>query len=188
MNAVLKHKSYCSKVKAQGVNVFKIGDLIVYGNAGVCKVEEIGTPDLKSVTDDKDYYTLTPYYSNRSRIFTPCDNDRVIMRAVISPEEAGSIVDSIPESDVVEVLEEKRREDVYKGVMKECDCRRFVSLLKTIYIRKEKRLSEGKKVTASDEKYYNMAYERLCDELAVAMSVEREEVCRAVDEKISLSV
>ena len=167
--------------------MFKIGDIIVYGNAGVCKVEEIGTPDLKSVTDDKDYYTLTPYYSDRSRIFTPCDNDRVIMRPVISSKEAKCIMESIPESELVEVAEEKHREDIYKSVMKECDCSRFVSLLKTIYIRKETRLREGKKVTSSDEKYFNMAREKLCDELAVAMSLDREKVCAMVDEKISLS-
>ena len=169
----------------KGENVYKIGDLVVYGNAGVCRVDKIGRPDLAGFDDGKDYYTLSPYYSDRSRIFTPCDSDRVIMRSVISKSEARKVIDSIESSELVVVEEEKYREAVYKEVMKECDCLRFASLLKTISIRKAIRISEGKKVTANDEKYYNMAREKLCDELAVALNEDRDKVCTLVDEKVN---
>jgi len=156
--------------------VFQVGDLIIYGNAGVCRVVKIGAPDLAGVSDNKDYYTLAPYYSQNSRIFTPCDNDKVVMRPVISKKEARNLVKEIPNIQMLLIPDEKKREECYKQTMRSCDCREFVSIIKTIYVRKQERLAEGKKVTASDEKYYSLAEDKLYGELAVALGMERAQV------------
>ncbi|MBR2696798.1 MAG: CarD family transcriptional regulator [Parasporobacterium sp.] len=156
--------------------MFKVGDLIVYGNTGVCKVEKIGKPDLAGVSDNKEYYTLLPYYSKNSRIFTPCDNDKVVMRPVMSKKEAEKLLKEIPEIDLLVITDEKKREECYKATMRSCDCREFVSILKTIYTRKKIRLAEGKKVTASDERYFSMAEDKLFGELAIALGIEKSAV------------
>lgn len=64
--------------------MFEIGEYVVYGMNGVCRVEEIGTMDLGGIDSDKLYYTLLPIYTKGSRVFTPVDNQKVIMRAIIS--------------------------------------------------------------------------------------------------------
>ena len=51
-----------------------------------------------------------------------------------------------------------------------------MKLLKTIYTRKQKRLKDGRKVTAVDAKYFHMAEESLYGELAVALNISRKEV------------
>lgn len=155
--------------------MFKVGDLIVYGNTGVCTVEKIGKPELAGV-EEKDYYTLSPYYSKNSKIFTPCDNDKVVMRPVISKKEAEKLLQDIPQIQLLVITDEKKREERYKEIMKSCDCRNFVSILKTIYNRKKVRLAEGKKVTASDERYFNMAEDKLYGELAIALGVEKSQM------------
>ena len=38
------------------------------------------------------------------------------------------------------------------------------------------RLAEGKKVTASDERYFNMAEDKLFGELAIALGVEKSQM------------
>ena len=156
--------------------MFKVGDLIVYGNTGVCTVEKIGRPDLSGISDDKEYYTLLPYYSRNSRIFTPCDNDKVVMRPIMSKKEAEKLLREIPKIEILVITDEKKREECYKETMKTCDCREFVSILKTIYNRKKTRLAEGKKVTASDERYYNMAEDKLFGELAIALGMEKSQM------------
>lgn len=153
--------------------MFKVGDLIVYGNTGVCTVEKIGKPELAGVSDDKEYYTLLPYYSRNSRIFTPCDNCKVVMRPVISKKEAEKLIKEIPKIELLVITDEKKREERYKETMRTCDCREFVSILKTIYNRKKTRLAEGKKVTASDERYFNMAEDKLVGELAIALGMDK---------------
>ena len=164
--------------------MFKVGDLIVYGNTGVCTVEKIGKPELTGVSDDKEYYTLSPYYSRNSRIFTPCDNDKVVMRPVISKKEAEKLLKEIPKIKLLVITDEKKREERYKETMRTCDCREFVSILKTIYSRKITRLAEGKKVTASDERYFNMAEDKLLGELAIALGVEKSEMRVKLNETV----
>lgn len=164
--------------------VFQVGQLIVYGNTGVCRVEKIGPPDLVGATEGVDYYTLSPYYSKNSRIFTPCDNDKVVMRPVISKREAKKLVDDIPEIKLLSIVDEKTREERYKETMRSCDCREFVSIIKTIHERKIQRLAEGKKVTASDEKYFNMAEDKLYGELAIALEMDKIKVKEYIKEKV----
>lgn len=164
--------------------VFQVGQLIVYGNTGVCRVEKIGPPDLVGAAEGVDYYTLSPYYSKNSRIFTPCDNDKVVMRPVISKREAKKLVDDIPEIKLLSIVDEKTREERYKETMRSCDCREFVSIIKTIHERKIQRLAEGKKVTASDEKYFNMAEDKLYGELAIALEMDKIKVKEYIKEKV----
>ena len=164
--------------------MFQVGQLIVYGNTGVCRVEKIGPPDLVGAAEGVDYYTLSPYYSQNSRIFTPCDNDKVVMRPVISKREARKLVDDIPYIELLSIADEKSREERYKETMRSCDCREFISIIKTIHERKLKRLAEGKKVTASDEKYFSMAEDKLYGELAIALEMDKLKVKAYIKEKV----
>ena len=156
--------------------MFKIGDLIIYGNAGVCKVVDIGKPPMNGIPDDQDYYTLAPYYSEKSMIFTPCDNEKVIMRPIVSRDEAHELIRNIENIDYLGISDEKKREDCYKESIKTCDPQKFISVIKTIYVRKQQRISEGKKVTASDEKYFQLAEDKLYGELAIALEMEKAKV------------
>ena len=165
--------------------MFEVGDLIIYGNTGVCVVEKVGKPDLSGIDEEIDYYTLAPYYSNRSRIFTPCNNCKVVMRPVLSKDEAVGILEHMDSIGLIDVPDEKMRESIYKDVMKSCDCSMFISILKTIKIRMEKRLSEGKKITANDEKYFNLAEDKLCGELAVSLEKDKDEIKEFILEKIN---
>lgn len=40
--------------------MYQIGDLIVYGGEGVCRVEEIGVPKISGINKQRQYYTLAP--------------------------------------------------------------------------------------------------------------------------------
>ena len=156
--------------------MFNIGDLIVYGNAGVCRVMEIGGPPMKGLPEGKDYYTLSPYYAEKSVIFTPCDNDKVVMRPIISKDEANMLIHKIPDIGELGIPDEKKREECYKETLKSCDLHQFISIIKTIYARKQQRIAEGKKITASDEKYFQMAEEKLYGELAIVLQIERGKI------------
>ncbi|MDE6951262.1 MAG: CarD family transcriptional regulator, partial [Lachnospiraceae bacterium] len=55
----------------KGNQMFKVGEYVVYGNTGVCRVEGIGPLPIGS--SDKDYYTLVPVYGRNSRIYAVVD-------------------------------------------------------------------------------------------------------------------
>ena len=142
----------------------------------MCRVVEIGGPPMKGLPEGKDYYTLSPYYAEKSVIFTPCDNDKVVMRPIVSKKEADELIQMIPDIGYLGIPDEKKREECYKETIRTCDPHKFVSIIKTIYARKQQRISEGKKVTASDEKYFQMAEDKLYGELAIALEIEKNQV------------
>lgn len=157
--------------------MFNVGDYIVYGNSGVCKVEEIGKLNVSGIQNDHIYYTLNPVYSKGSKIFTPIDNDKVIMRPVITKEDANALIQNMKEIKTLWVNDEKRREEVYKGALRTCNCIDYVKIIKTLYERKQNRLNEGKKVSSSDERYLHAAEDSLYGELAIALDIPKTEVC-----------
>ena len=59
-----------------------------------------------------------------------------------------------------------------------------MKILKLLNARKQKRFAEGKKCTASEERYFKQAEENLCSELAFALGKEhalmRQELADAI--------
>lgn len=156
--------------------VFEIGEYIVYGNTGVCKVEEVTKMPVPGTQGDKLYYALEPIYHKGSRVFTPVDNQKVKMRPVLTMQEADELIGRIKEIDLLWVKNEKDREQIYKDTLRTCDCEELVKIIKTLYLRKKTRLEAGKKVTSSDAKYLHLAEESLYGELSVVMGIPKDEM------------
>lgn len=156
--------------------MYQEGDYIIYGNHGVCRIEKIGPMDLKGVSKDRMYYTLIPVYAKDSALFTPVDNEKVLMRPIITKEEALALIDAMEEMDLLGVKEEARREDTYKTALRSGDPVEWVRMIKTLYQRGRKRIEQGKKNTVGDERYLKMAEENLMGEMAVSLGIGRDEV------------
>lgn len=154
--------------------MYKIGECIIYGNNGVCKVDSICT--MGSGKDVQDYYCLIPASDSSGKIFTPINNDKVIMRRVLSKEEAMALIESIPDIEQLNIEDEKQRESGYKQAIHSCDCRELVRVIKTMYFRKKERLAKGMKSTVIDDRYLKEAENNLYSELALAMGKDKSEI------------
>lgn len=159
-----------------GDKMFEVGDYIVYGSNGVCEVKSVGPIDCPGVSSDKLYYTLRPLYIRDSSVFTPVDNEKVIMRGVMTKAEAEAFVDGINDIDALPIIDERKRELEYKKTVNTCDPVELVRIIKTISDRMNQRQSEGKKMTAADMKYIHIAEESLCGELAISLDMDKDEV------------
>ena len=155
--------------------MFHVGDYIVYGSNGICRVEEITHPDIAGIDEDKLYYVLVPEKTRDSRLFCPTDNSRVVLRSVTA-DEAAALMEEVKEIEPLQVESERMRDDSYKKAMKSCDLRQCVKVIKALLIRKEERESHGKKVTVTDERYMKLAEEGLYSELSLVMGKDREEI------------
>lgn len=156
--------------------MYEIGDYIIYGNHGVCRVEDIGSLDISGIDKNIECYTLQPVFSKSSTLYTPVDNDKVSMRKVITNDEALELIERIPETDLLWIENDKQREEAYKQALRERDCTDWVKIIKTLYVRKQERLSQGKKLTFTDEKYLTIAQDLLYGELSIAMDMDKEKV------------
>ena len=119
-----------------------------------------------------------------STVYVPVDSAVNSMRNILTKEEAQELVEEIPGISVLDIKNEKLVEQEYKSCMKSNRCEEWVRLIKTIYLRKQKRLEAGRKETALDSKYFKIAEDNLYGELAVALEMERNEVCKYITEHL----
>lgn len=164
--------------------MFEIGEYVVCGNNGVCLIQEITTLRMSGVDKNRKYYILKPVYSANSTVYVPVDALQSSMRRILSKEEANMLVDSIPQVQIMTIRDEKTVEAQYRECMQSNRCDELVKLLKTLKTRKKSRLEKGHKVTAVDSRYYKMAEENLCGELAVVFGISRSEVEEVIDGKM----
>ena len=156
--------------------MFEKGDYVIYGNNGICRVQDITTLSISGIDKNRKYYLLKPVYSSGSTVYTPVDTAETLLRPALSREEADSLIRSIPDIPLIPIADEKTLEKTYKEYMRSNSTRAWVQLIKTIYLRKEKRTMKGYKVTALDSRYFSLAESSLYGELAIALDKPREEV------------
>lgn len=156
--------------------MFKIGDYVAHYKEGVCEVMSIGKLNLSCSDKKKEYYTLKPLYDAGGTLYTPVDNEKRQIREVISGEEAQALIDDMLNIETIGVTDEKRRELSYKEALLKNQCRDWISIIKTSYGRKMKRIASGKKVINVDDKYLNIAEKFLYGEFAVALGLPKDEV------------
>jgi CarD family transcriptional regulator len=156
--------------------LFEVGDYVVHGNSGVCKVEAVQKMD-NGMGDgqERTYYTLVPVYTSGSRLFVPTDSKKVVTRYVMTKKEAKKLLDEWDEIETLWVENDKKREEVYKEALRSCDSRQWVKLIKTSYQRNQARIKKGKKATTSDERYLQMAEDNLFGELAIPLQMTKGE-------------
>nr|WP_294465064.1 CarD family transcriptional regulator [uncultured Sellimonas sp.] len=164
--------------------MFKIGEYVVYGHNGVCQVTKIGPVETVAKDKDRLYYTLIPFGETGSTVFAPVDSQKIPMRKIISKEEAMELIDGMEEIGVLGITEERKREETYKNALKTCDCKSLISLIKTIYRRKQEREAQGKRLTAADSRYFRTAEHALYDELAAALEIESEKVKEVIAKRL----
>lgn len=160
--------------------MYQKGEYIICGSNGICLVQDITTLSIPGVNHDRKYYLLKPVFSSGSTVYIPVDSTDTTLRPALSRTEAEALIASIPDIPLIPITDEKTIERTYKEYMHENRCESLIRLIKTIYLRKEKRLQKGAKVTAVDSKYFKLAEDFLYNELSVALDIPRNEVCEHI--------
>lgn len=161
-------------------DMFQEKEMIIYGSHGICKVEHVGKLNMPMADKNKLYYTLQPCREKSSILYAPVENNKTVMRKVMTVEEAHELLEHIPQLETVWIANEKEREVRYKEALKTCDCSELVRIIKTLYLRNQKRLEDGKRPTAVDERYFHQAQEQLYGELTFVLKMDRAEIQRQI--------
>ena len=121
--------------------MFETGEYVVYGRTGICQVTGVTTMKMDGSSSERLYYILRPGGETEGKIFTPVEGGKQVLRGIITKEEAEKLIDEIPSIETLSIENEKFREDSYKKCIRTCECRDLLRIIKTIYIRKQARLS-----------------------------------------------
>lgn len=162
--------------------MFQCGDLIVYGNNGVCKVTEISP--LESSSDDRLYYVLKNLLSN-GVAYVPVDS-KVYMRAVMSKADAEKLIKQIPKinTDEFKNITIRDAQRVYRETLQTYNSERVIALIKHIVESGEQKRSMGKKLTSTEERFLEQAKRIVESELSVALNMDISEVSQYILQSI----
>lgn len=169
----------------KGASMFAVGDLIVYGARGVCRVRDITTLDWSGADGEREYYVLEPLFKD-DVIYVPVDNDKVYMRPVMSRQEVLDMIDHMPEveSEIYKASSIQQLSRYYQSAIDSHECADLIRLTKSIHMKKEAADAQNKLLGQIDVKYMNHAENLLFGEIAAVLDIPRDEVESFIDKRI----
>lgn len=159
---------------------YEIGDFVSKPVIGICKIENILYLNPQDEKNDKLYYLMKPVEDEKEKIYVPVSNSASRLRLCLTKEEAWNLIKRIPEIPTAWTNNEKMREQSYKEAVKANDPEALVAIIKMIYQRKQKRLAQGKKCTATDARYFQVAENLLYVELGIALGKPKQQICKTI--------
>lgn len=167
----------------RGEPVFSRGDVVVYRHH-VCEIADV----REKYFEGRDYFELHALFEKALKLYVAVENaEPPTMRPVMGRKEALTLIDSIIDVDTIDdailhargttlSLAERQVKEEYERRMKSNDSRDLIPIIKSAYVRTQEREGTGKRTTAVDKKFFDLAESLLYDELSMALEMEREAV------------
>lgn len=164
--------------------MYKIGEFIVYGNEGVCEVENISELNIPGTDKIKNYYSLKPMHGN-GKVFVPVDTN-IFMRPVVTPEEIQDIIKDIPLVDEAkqELNSARALQEHYKKLLNTHECVDTLTVMVSLNNKKANLVKNNKKLGQIEEKFFRIANDLIEDELSIVLGISKEEAETYIQDEI----
>ncbi|WP_313584698.1 CarD family transcriptional regulator [Lacrimispora sp.] len=158
--------------------MINIGDIIIYGSHGICKVT--GLQDMCIDEKIRPYYVLKPVYHTASTVYVSAISDRrkTEIRHILSADEIFSVVKKMSGKDFTWIKDNRKRKEIYGQILADGNRSELLKMIKTLHWHKQelKNISKDRKLQNSDEDFLKYAEKTLCEEFAYVLNIKREEV------------
>ncbi len=154
--------------------MFNIGDKVIYGGEGVCRVDRI---EDKIIGGKKvSYYVLNRLDGVNSVFFVPVDSRAADekMRGIISASEIKNIINSTSPADWIAADRERR--DAYHVAVTTVDRQSIASHVKTVCAVKKELEKVGKKLHKTDEYFLEDVKKLMFGELSAVFNIEKNQI------------
>lgn len=166
--------------------MFQVGDTILYGTHGVCKIQSI--EEMNFSGKKQEYYILTPVYNQASTFYVPIHNEVLTkkMNRILSAEEIYELIRTMPDEKTIWIENENARKEYFQAIISGNNRKELVQLIKTLYLHQEKQKEKGKKLHIADERFLKEAEKLLYNEFALVLDMEPNEVLPFIMGQIEL--
>lgn len=157
------------------IPMFSIGELVLYGAEGVCRIINIEELDLTG--EVLTYYTLSPESDHSSTIFVPTENSILTerLKALMTEEEIRAVVADRSEAPSIWTGNTNQRKNRYHEIINSGDRKLLIALVRELYARHRSVRGSGQRFPATDEHYYKLAQKILFDEFSRVIPLSKEE-------------
>ena len=163
--------------------MYQVGDAVLYGNNGICRIREITRMESCGMVDD--FYVLKPVSSEATTVFVPLGSEILLsrMHPLLSEGEMRSLLDGLCEAAPIWVENENQRKTLFREIMNGGDRLAIFRVYLTLRHLREEREKKGKHLRVSDERAYRETERIFFDELSLVLGWSRED-CAAFLEKL----
>ncbi|MGG7057693.1 CarD family transcriptional regulator [Clostridium nigeriense] len=154
--------------------MFKINDYVVYGSNGVCQIEDIEMMSLKN--QELEYYILSPVYNSRMTIKIPVNNNKILMRELMSKSEVRNLIEGISRNETIEIEDSRKRAQEYRDIIKRGNAEDIIKVINSIKLEENEKISLGKKLNKTDEDIMIIARKQLYQEVAIVLGINIDDV------------
>lgn len=156
--------------------MFKVGETVIYGSQGVCKIAEITQKDIGGTI--RSYYCLKPLYQSNNTVFVPTDNKKLTdkMKRVLSADETKELICAIPDEKTVWIEDDVERSKKYREILSSGDRYAIIRVIKTLYLKRSQQQKCGRRLHRNDEIILAEAENILHGELASVLNIPPEQV------------
>lgn len=158
---------------------YQIGEHVVYGSSGVCKIEEIRRGyRLMDDIPPADYYVLKPLSSASSTVFVPLGSDTASkkMRPVLSKSEIDELIASVGTDAIYWIDDRKERLSAFRAVLQQGDRRDQILLIRCILLRVRELEAKRRHLATADSDILQAAQRAVREEFAFALGLRPDAV------------
>jgi CarD family transcriptional regulator len=165
------------------IEVFSVGDKVIYGSNLLCNVSGIQDKEFNHKT--RRYYVIKPIFEKNSTIYFPIDSDVIAERIhrILTAEEIYAVLRANQEEEKHWIENDREREEQYRQILVKDDRIAILMLMKTLCLRK----ALGKKFNVSDERILKDSQKILCEELIYVLNIKREQLLPFILEQAKTS-
>lgn len=151
--------------------MFSENDYVIYYR-DICLIKKI----------EDNYYCLSPILDSSLVIKIPLNKNNVLKK-ILSKKEALSLIEKIPSINIIS--DTKNMELSYKMLLKTENREDLIRIIKTTYLRNEKRVNTHKKTSDRDLEYFYLAEKYLYSELSIVLGLSYDDTKKFVIDEVS---
>lgn len=158
--------------------MYNVGQYVVYGTAGVCKI--VGFEKKKLGNEENDYCRLEPLGGGCSVYYIPSGSLETRVREMHSKEQIMALLAKLPSVEPIEIEDFRKRKAVFSTALKGSDVLTIFSMIKRLHSELDERTRLGKKLNLTDEKLMKDALDLVCQEFSVSLGEDKQEICERI--------
>lgn len=156
--------------------MFQVGDMVRYGQSGVCRIEEIREMDVAGASQR--YFVLTPLFKTGSLVYVPVENRELVdkMLPPMTRDDVEEILERVANMAAEWIRDFRRRSEFAKKALSSGDRAEALYLVKCIYAHKREALGQGARIHTTDDYFLKDAENLIYSEIAYAREQSFDEV------------
>ena len=167
--------------------MFQVNDVVVYSTQGVCRI--VGTEDQRVDGVSRKYFVLKSESDKGATYYVPTWNDKALakMRKVMTKEDVNALIDAMPHQKPTWIANDNERKETYKRTLTSGDHAAIISMIQAIYLHRQEREAEGKRLHMSDEHFLKEAEHLLHNEWQYVLNMDKEGLMAYIFQRLDIT-